>query len=429
MRQVQVSRVRSIVLASVMLGGFLLAWRTLGTHTLMANRPASKAVNRAIPVTVMASLNRQPEAISIVANSEVDSAAIVARKTPSPKATVTATEPATEPATVVETPAQQTEPRVAAVAQQTNSPLPQSAYLDGIRHQQQTWNNCGPATLSMMLSYYKGTDTQQVIAQAIKPYKDDKNVSPDALVGYAESAGFRARILVGGDIQLLKALVANQIPVIVESWFIPEPGDEMGHYQLLVGYDGDTLTFYDSYHGPDVQHSVHEFDALWKVFNRLAVLVWKPEQDAQMQALLGPRWDEAQMKQIALDTARQDTTADPRDKFAWFNIGSTLLSMGDQAGAVDAFDNAIALKLPWRMMWYQFGPYEANYLAGHYDKVVQLTSATLRVRAGLEESYYWRGRAYAAQGKTKSARTDFNQALVYRANYAAARSALDELAQ
>ncbi len=79
-------------------------------------------------------------------------------------------------------------------------------------------------------------------------------------------------------------------------------------------------------------------------------------------------------------------------------------------------------------MWYQFGPYEAYFAQKRYDEVVKLTSATLRVKAGLEESYFWRARAYAALGKPKLAQNDLNQALVYRPSFAQAQLALNAIA-
>ncbi len=36
----------------------------------------------------------------------------------------------------------------------TPTPIPQSARLTGIIHEYQKWNNCGPANLSMALSYW-----------------------------------------------------------------------------------------------------------------------------------------------------------------------------------------------------------------------------------------------------------------------------------
>jgi tetratricopeptide (TPR) repeat protein len=313
------------------------------------------------------------------------------------------------------------------VAQAHTLALPESAHLQGMRHQQQSWNNCGPATLSMLLSYFGDASTQRDIAQVIKPYNDDKNVSPEELVAFAQSAGYKARIVIGGDIALIKTFVASNLPVIVETWFIPDPNDEMGHYQLLVGYDGDTLRFFDSYHGPNVTHSVDEFDPLWKVFNRLFVVAWRDGEDALVQNILGPRWDETTMTRRALAVAEADLRANPKDKFAWFNAGTNWQRLGDGARAVEAYTKARALKLPWRMLWYQFGIYEAHFAQGNYATVVKLANETLRVTKGLEESYFWRGKAQAALGNIRAARQDFVQALQYRQNFADAQAALEAL--
>lgn len=343
---------------------------------------------------------------------------------PSPEPQSTATP---IPATPIALPTPTAPPAPQALPPHTSASLPPSAQLSGMRHQQQTWNNCGPATLSMLLSYFGGTDTQGDIARVIKPFKDDKNVSPTELLGYVTSAGYRARIFVGGDTDQLKALVAAGLPVIVETWFIPEPNDEMGHYQLLVGYEGDTLNFFDSYHGPNVQHSVAEFDPLWRVFNRLFIVAWREDQEATVQAILGAQWDESTMLQYALASAQADAAANPQDKFAWFNIGTSALQLGDMTTAVEAYKRADTLKLPWRMLWYQFGMYEAHFEMGNYAEVIKLANRTLRVQRGLEESYYWRGKAYAAQGRNASARQDFRRALENNSGFSAAQEALAAL--
>lgn len=279
----------------------------------------------------------------------------------------------------------------------------------------------------MLLSYFGHPDTQQDIARVIKPFNDDKNVGPDELLGYAISVGYRTRIVVGGNINQIKALVASGLPVIVETWFIPEPNDEMGHYRLLVGYEDDTLRFFDSYHGPNVQQSVSEFDPLWRVFNRLFIVAWQEGQEEQVKAILGAQWDETEMLRQALAVAQAEAQANPQDKFAWFNIGTNALKLGDGAAAVEAYKKADALKLPWRMLWYQFGMYEAHFAQGNYSEVIKLANRTLKVQRGLEESFYWRGRAYAALGKTQSARQDFQRALENNSGYVAAQEALAAL--
>lgn len=302
-----------------------------------------------------------------------------------------------------------------------------AAMLADVRHEQQTWNNCGPATIAMLLSHFGRGETQRDAAKMLKPDPEDKNVSPDELMAYAQSLGLEARVIVGGDLDVLRTLVSNGLPVIVETWFIPEPDDEMGHYQLVVGYDGDAFALYDSYEGPNIRQSAATLDALWKVFNRTAILAWTPEQGPLVRAILGDLADDRTMHARALAQAQADLATDPQDKFAWFNAGSSALALGDSAAAAEAYDRARALRLPWRMMWYQFGPYAAYFEQGRFRDVIDLASVTLGRVKNLEESLYWRGLAYQAVGSPAAARRDFEQALKFNPNYAVAREALAAL--
>lgn len=299
--------------------------------------------------------------------------------------------------------------------------------LTGVRHERQTWNNCGPATISMLLSRFGRTETQREAAAFLKPDREDKNVSPDELVAYAQSLGYEARVIVGGDLNMIRTFVANGLPVIVETWFIPEPDDEMGHYQLVIGYDEDALVFYDSYQGPNVRETIAHFEPLWKVFNRTAVVVWTPELAPLVDAILGERGDERAMYEIALAQAQAEVAANPQDKFAWFNIGTNQLALGNSAEAASAFDAARKLKLPWRMLWYQFGPYIAYFEQGRHADVIELANATLRRVKNLEESLYWRGRAYVATGNANAARADFQAALRFNPHFTVAQEALNAM--
>lgn len=299
--------------------------------------------------------------------------------------------------------------------------------LTGIRHEYQGWNNCGPATLGMQLSFFGRSETQAQTAPVLKPDKDDKNVSPDEMAAYARSLGFEARVLVGMDLTELRTLLTNGFPVIVESWYIPDPDDEMGHYLLATGYDENTLTFYDSYNGPDVTEPAAEFDELWKVFNRTAIVIWPPEREAEATAILGDLLDQQAMFERARATAYEELQANPQDRFAWFNLGTNLIALGDVEGAVKAFDTARSLNLPWRMLWYQFGAYQAYFQNGEYEEVIGLATTTLESAGNLEESFYWRGRARAALGQSEQARQDFQQALRYNPTFSAASEALATL--
>ena len=279
----------------------------------------------------------------------------------------------------------------------------------------------------MQLSFFGRPDKQVDTAPFLKPDPDDKNVSPDEMIAYAHSIGYGGPVVVGMDLQVLRTFTANGLPVIVESWFIPDPDDEMGHYLLLTGYDGETLTFYDSYNGPDVQEQADEFDELWKVFNRTAIVVWPPEQEELATAILGDLTDPQVMYERALATAHAEVKANPQDKYAWFNLGTNLTVLGDIPNAVKAFDTARSLELPWRMLWYQFGPYQAYFENAQYEELIALTTTTLESSDNLEESYYWRGRAQAALGEIDAARRDLEEAVRLNANFMPANSALNEL--
>jgi tetratricopeptide (TPR) repeat protein len=127
--------------------------------------------------------------------------------------------------------------------------------------------------------------------------------------------------------------------------------------------------------------------------------------------------------------ARQETAAlaGQDQAFAWFNLGTSLTLAADWAGAAVAYDAARQAGLPWRMLWYQHGPLAAYYQAGRYAEVITLADATLAQADGLEEVYFWRGRARLAQGDQAGAVADWRAAAHFNRNYTAPAEALGAL--
>ncbi len=348
--------------------------------------------------------------------------------TKQPTATATAIPSATPTTAATVVPTATPSPEPTQPTKQANvvlPDLPTSFRVPTVRHEAQSMNNCGPATVAMQLSTFGRKETQNQIQPFLRPDKDDRNVSPNEMAAYVQSIGFRSKMIVGGTVPLLKNLLVNGVSPIVETWFIPHVNDEMGHYRLLIGYEGDTLIFYDSYNGPNIRIKEAEFDNLWKVFNRVAVVSWTRQQEEVVNGLLQNYLDDNTMIANALSVAHAEVAVNPQDKFAWFNVGTNLLAMGDTAGAVQAYNRARRLNLPWRMLWYQFGPYEAYTAEKQFDEVIKLANATLTIVSNLEESYYWRGRAYSGLGNNEAARRDYTMALRLNANYAAAKRALE----
>jgi tetratricopeptide (TPR) repeat protein len=303
--------------------------------------------------------------------------------------------------------------------------LPPEIALGRVHHEYQTWNNCGPATISMALSYFGHAGGQAAAARRLKPDPNDKNVSPQELARYAGEEGFGAIVRINGRLDLLKRLLALGLPVVVETWFVPEPGDEMGHYRVLTGYSDQDGRFIaaDSYNGPEVSLTYEEFDDLWRVFDRVYVVVYPPELQGLAHGAIGEDVDDATMYRAAVQRAQQEVTA-TGDVFGWFNMGTALLGLGDTAGASSAYDRARAQGLPWRMLWYQHGPFEAYSAEGRWEDVAALAQANLANASNLEESHYWLGRARAARGDIEGARASWQRAQELNPLYEAAAEAL-----
>lgn len=314
--------------------------------------------------------------------------------------------------------------------------LPPSARISGVVHQQQTWNNCGPATITMALSYYGWQQDQAFARTRLKPNREDKNVSPRELAGFVEDESFvKALVRMGGTLELLKRLVANGFPVVIETGEMFEAYDWIGHYRVLVAYDDSFKTFYffDSFLGvgdaaQGITKSYDQVDSDWQAFNRTFIVVYEPQREELLRTLLGEYWDESSAAQLAFETAQEEARREPQNPFAWFNMGTSLVALGRYQEAAAAFDQANRTgKLPWRMYWYQFGAFEAYFQLGRYDDVLSLAKINQNNSRELEETYYWQGRVQEAQGKLQQAASSYRRALTYNPNYADARTALDNL--
>ncbi|HZD10050.1 MAG TPA: C39 family peptidase [Candidatus Binatia bacterium] len=336
-------------------------------------------------------------------------------------------------------------PTAVPAATATAASLPVSYQLTGVEHRIQTWNNCGPATLSMALSYFDIYQSQEEIAGAIKPDPEDRNVSPEEMAGYVtEHTGLRAISRTNGSLQTLRQLVSEDIPVIVEYGLLPENEyrwlDWMGHYLLVVAYDDDqeTVWVYDSWPRtgeiPDENFvfeelpiSYQELDSNWQAFNRNYIAIYREEQTQTVAEIVGENMDDAVMWQNALKVVQQELNDDLENAFLWFDLGTIFNAQGDYEKAATAFDQARSIGLPWRMLWYQFGPYEAYFQTGRYEDVILLADVTLKDRPYFEESYYYKAIALRELGELKEARENLQRAVNFNPNFTPARVALEEL--
>jgi hypothetical protein len=311
-----------------------------------------------------------------------------------------------------------------------------SALNTGFEWHLQTWNNCGPMTITTALSYYGYARDPQAAINYLKPYGEDKNVSPHEMVDFVNSeTDFKALTRYGGDLDLLRTLVHNQFPVVIERGHMFEGYDWLGHYQNIVGYDDGQRIFYiyDSFLGIGDDERGHietydEVDEFWRQFNRQFIVVYEPSREAELMRLLGERADPRAAAQVAFEQAQEEARANREDPYAWFNMGTALNELGRYREAERAFDISTQRGLPWRMLWYQFGLFETFYQQERYDDLLSYINNNLTNGGDLvEETHYWKGRTLEALGRDDQALAAYRQALAQNRNFSAAREAIERL--
>jgi len=181
-----------------------------------------------------------------------------------------------------------------------------------------------------------------------------------------------------------------------------------------------------------------DFESYWRAFNFTYLVVYPTERQEEVVTILGPQADEESNFRFAAQKASDEIyTLNGRDQFfAWFNRGDNLVSLQDFTGAASAYDEGFALypdipekERPWRIMWYQSGPYWAYYYSGRYQDVIELASSTLDAMSEpvLEESYYWRALSREALDDSKEAIKDLRSALKYHPGFEPALTQLQQL--
>lgn len=320
--------------------------------------------------------------------------------------------------------------------------LPAQAFLGAqMSMVYQDVNRCSAAALSIQLSYWEEerVDYRGIIAR-LNPNSGDVSVRIEEMADHAIERGLGAIVRRGGTIELMKRLVAAGFPVLVENTYYESADRNKGwlsHNRVLVGYDDRYFYFYDSLlgngDGRGKTFTFADFDARWLAFNRDYLVVYAPEQAFLLRGIIGDDWDETQnarnvleQAQVDLETYRQSTD----QAFIRMNMAWAYLMLNQDAEAAQAVDEALRLGLPWRYFWYEFSAFEAYLRVGRYDDLLALgnrTLATFGAEQGVEELYYYMGKAREAQGETTLARGNYEAAMLRNANFTEAQQALDAL--
>ena len=308
-----------------------------------------------------------------------------------------------------------------------------SAILDNPKHVYQTFNNCGPATLSMILSWFGKNVSQKELGDQMRPYQiasgdnDDKTIFTYEFVEWAKRHGLEAVSRVNGDIELLKTFTTNGIPVVVKTWL--HVGEDIGHFRIVRGFDEERQVVIqdDSYEGPNKKISYYDFLSMWQPFNYAYVIVYTSEQKDLVEKIIGEEVEEKSAWQNALERAGKESQLDPENVYPLFNMSASYYHLNDYENSVTAFEKAEG-RLPKRMLWYQTEPILSYKELGNYDRVFQITDNVLNSgNRAYSELYQIRGEIYLTQGERQKAKEEFGKAVLYNKNFEPAKNSLNNL--
>lgn len=315
----------------------------------------------------------------------------------------------------------------------TIQPLPTAKRLENPYHVAQTFNNCGPASLSMTLSYFGINKSQYELGLALRPYQnsvgdnDDKSVTLSEMAEKAQEFDLLSYHRPNGTIELLKQFIANDIPIIARTWLHVD--EDIGHYRVVKGYNDENQTILqdDSYQGENLLFTYDEFNALWSHFDyEYLALVPKEKKDIA-EKILGKNVDEEFAWRQAVQMNEKKLAKNPDDIYSRFNLSVALYYIEDYKRSVEEFEK-VQYALPPRTLWYQREPIESYFQLGNDQKVFEITDSVLNNQnRAYSELYILRGKTYLRQGNKEAVRTEFQNALFYNQNLKEAQELLKSI--
>ncbi len=311
------------------------------------------------------------------------------------------------------------------------TPPPRAVLLEPATYEVQAPDNCNLAPLGITLSHWGYTGTHETIEPLLCPGNIDAFVNPDELAAYASSRELTLFSGVNGDLETLRRFLANGFPVIVSRWMTTTTNITRARYQLVRGYDDTTrlLTIHEFAAGPDIDLPYRDMQQSWDALNRQYILVYPPEQQPNVDAILGVKWTQKSMWQDALDRAKDQLSDDDQNPFIWMNQGSALLALEKYEDAQAAFDQAQKLGLPTKLLRYRFDIYQCLLALEEYENLLTLTQSVIDDGANVEEIHLYRAQAYTALDDTANARLEYQRALEIHPQWSPAQKGLDSLPQ
>ncbi|MFN8496991.1 MAG: C39 family peptidase [Anaerolineae bacterium] len=219
---------------------------------------------------------------------------------------------------------------------------PPSYFMGQLKHSVQSLNNCGPSSVVAAMSWYGVNVSQEEARRVLRPYSENRGMTHTVIAPYVAEYGLEAKARVNGSPEIIKRLVANNIPVIVLQWI--SESRRIGHFRVVQGYDDSEGVFYvdDSLLGPNVAIPYDSFERRWNYQWTRYIPVYRPSQAPLVAAILGPDWTDQGMYERAIPELRETIRKDINDWTAWGRLVEAYTGAEQYQAALDALDGYTA---------------------------------------------------------------------------------------
>ncbi len=220
-----------------------------------------------------------------------------------------------------------------------------AATVGTMKHIWQSLNNCGPAAVVMALSTL-GVDADQETARlALRGSDWRRGMGPGGVDPWVRDLyGLRSVWRNNGTNAVVKALVSNGFAPMVTQWMEDASISRIAHWRTVAGYDDAKGVFYvnDSMRGRGVPLTYGWFDRNWQAFSYRYMVIYRPEEEPLLRAIVGDEWNDRVMRQRSYERTRSEAL-ERTDSQSWLAYGEASYQNGLFAEAVAAFEKGLAL--------------------------------------------------------------------------------------
>ncbi|CAM3649389.1 C39 family peptidase [Deinococcus frigens] len=173
-----------------------------------------------------------------------------------------------------------------APAQAAQAPPP-GYVLSGMPLIRQSYNACGPASLTQVLRYYGLNVDMATVSRFTRP-SETSYMTAQAILDFAPRVDMEARLYSGGSINTMRTAIRNGFPVIALQTYVSPSGQVIPHWRVVVGFNDASAQAYlmDPLLGY-VAMGYADFARVWADHHGQFALVYPPKFSATVRKVIG----------------------------------------------------------------------------------------------------------------------------------------------